>query len=94
MRDGDFATLLESAVAHSWTALDKTQEQLDVLRKAGVVDAGAKGFVVLIDGMYRHLIHGEVAEEPDLSVLHADEAAVAMAGSDEDSTFPAAAAPR
>ena len=87
VRDGDFATLLEGAVANSRTALDRTQEQLDVLRKAGVVDAGAKGFVELIDGMYRHLIHGEVAEEPDLSVLHADVAAVAMAGSDEDSEY-------
>ena len=87
VRDGDFATLLDGAVAHSRTALDKTQEQLDVLRKAGVVDAGAKGFVTLIDGMYRHLIHGEVAEEPDLSVLHADDAAVAMAGTDEDSEY-------
>ena len=87
VRDGDFATLLDSAVARAQTALDKTQEQLDVLRKAGVVDAGAKGFVALVDGIYRYIVHGEMAEEPDLTVLDLGAAAVPMAGSEEDSEY-------
>ena len=33
-------------------ALAKTPEQLPVLKKAGVVDAGGQGFCVILDGMY------------------------------------------
>jgi DegV family protein with EDD domain len=86
-RDGNFATLLDTAVDDAREALAKTQDQLDVLRKAGVVDAGAKGFVALVEGMTRYLVHGEMTEEPDLTVLHTDEAALAMAGSADDSEF-------
>ena len=35
----------------SATALDKTPEQLDVLAESGVVDAGGRGFLVLIDAL-------------------------------------------
>ena len=86
-RDSNFVTLLDAAIEHARGALAKTQEQLDVLRKAGVVDAGAKGFVALMEGMAAYIVHGEMTPEPDLSVLHADEAAVAMAGSAEDSEY-------
>ena len=86
-QDGNFAALLETAIDDAREALARTQEQLDVLRKAGVVDAGAKGFVALVEGMARYLIHGEMTEEPDLTVLNADEAALAMAGSADDSEY-------
>jgi DegV family protein with EDD domain len=86
-QDGNFAPLLESAVEHAREALAKTQEQLDVLRKAGVVDAGARGFVALVEGMTRYIVHGEMTEEPDLTVLHADQAAVTMAGTADDSEY-------
>jgi DegV family protein with EDD domain len=85
--EGDFPSLLRAATRHASKALADTQEQLDVLRKAGVVDAGAKGFVTLVEGMYRFIAHGEIAEKPVLSVLHSDEAAVIMAGTGEDSEF-------
>jgi len=85
--EGDFPTVLKAAMQRASKALADTQEQLDVLRKAGVVDAGAKGFVTLVEGMYRFIAHGEIADKPDLSVLHSDEAAVIMAGTGDDSEF-------
>ena len=43
--------LLELLVARGEKAVAATQEQLDVLREAGVVDAGAAGLVVLVRGI-------------------------------------------
>ena len=86
-RDGDFPTLMTSALQHANTALTKTQEQLDVLRKAGVVDAGAKGFVALVSGMTEYIRHGRIIEEPDLSVLFSEDEPVLTVGSGEDSEY-------
>ena len=85
--DSDFPSLMNAALERADSALAETTNQLDVLRKAGVVDAGAKGFVELIRGMSDFIVHGRVAEEPDLSVLNADENVPAMAGTGEDSEF-------
>ena len=65
--DGSFAAVIGSALEQAKQALAETQEQLEVLRKAGVVDAGAKGFVDLVDGMDEYLRTGiwETAPEPD-----------------------------
>jgi DegV family protein with EDD domain len=43
-------------------ALEGTRGQLEALRDADVVDAGAQGFVDFIDGVQRYLETGEVAE--------------------------------
>ncbi len=86
-REGMFSEMLAVALERSRQSLVETQEQLDVLKKAGVVDAGAKGFVALIEGMASYVMHGKVEEEPDLSVLHAGEAEIEMAGSGEDSEY-------
>ena len=75
-----FGSLLETAVAAAQKALTKTQEQLDVLRKAGVVDAGAKGFVLMLEGMAEFVIHGRITEKPDLADLHLEAGVVTMAG--------------
>jgi len=85
--EGDFPAVMRGALQHANTALVNTQEQLDVLRKAGVVDAGAKGFVALVGGMTEYIRHGRIAEEPDLSVLHGEDAAVLTVGSGEDSEY-------
>ncbi|MDH3756806.1 MAG: DAK2 domain-containing protein, partial [Gammaproteobacteria bacterium] len=47
--DDSFAALVRHALEHAKVALAETPNQLEVLRKAGVVDAGAKGFVELVD---------------------------------------------
>jgi dihydroxyacetone kinase-like predicted kinase len=70
-----FAELLRQAVASAQTALGRTTEQLEELRKAGVVDAGAKGFVTLIEGMTAYIVDGKMTEKPDLAVS-GDEASV------------------
>jgi len=54
----DFAELLDRLVARAREALARTPELLPVLRNAGVVDAGAKGFVHLLEGIL-HLIRGD-----------------------------------
>jgi dihydroxyacetone kinase-like predicted kinase len=47
----DFTELLEKGLARASKALAETTGQLDELRKAGVVDAGARGFVDLLQGV-------------------------------------------
>jgi DAK2 domain fusion protein YloV len=42
--------------------LDETPEMLPVLKKAGVVDAGGKGYLVILEGMYQVLSGGAVIQ--------------------------------
>ena len=84
--DSDIAALVRKALEHSRAALAETQEQLEVLRKAGVVDAGAKGFVDLVDGMSEYLSTGNIVAEPDLSLLSI-EAPLVTAGSSLESGY-------
>lgn len=76
----DFRAQLATATEVAQQALVRTQEQLDVLRKAGVVDAGAKGFVALVEGFADYVIHGRTTEEPALTNLHLGAAVVETAG--------------
>ena len=43
--------VLECAIAHGQEALAETINQNPVLKKAGVVDAGGKGFLIILQGM-------------------------------------------
>ncbi len=61
-------------------ALLRTPEQLSELRNAGVVDAGAAGFVDMLEGIERYIETGEQEELTDDSL---DIPIVAMAGSAE-----------
>lgn len=54
----DFQELLESLLARAREALASTPDLLPVLRTAGVVDAGAKGFVHLLEGIVSYM-HGD-----------------------------------
>jgi fatty acid kinase/fatty acid kinase fatty acid binding subunit len=54
----DFADLVEILLSRARVALDRTPDLLPVLRAAGVVDAGAKGFVHLFEGIVAY-IHGD-----------------------------------
>ncbi|MBP2025337.1 DAK2 domain-containing protein [Peptoniphilus stercorisuis] len=49
-------------VEESKKSLEKTPELLDVLKEAGVVDAGGKGLSLLLEGAYKTII-GEVIED-------------------------------
>jgi DegV family protein with EDD domain len=86
-REDEFPPLIDAALQAADEALEKTPEQLDVLRKAGVVDAGAKGFVALVMGMNEYIRHGRIAAEPDLSVLRGEAIPIETAGSAADSEF-------
>ncbi len=71
--NNDFRSVMEKSMRPVEQALADTTGQLDVLRKAGVVDAGAKGFVTLLSGMTEYICHGRIAPEPDLSLLFSEE---------------------
>ena len=47
----DPEAVLEAAIAEGQVALEHTTEMNPVLKKAGVVDAGGKGFLVILQGM-------------------------------------------
>jgi len=57
--DPDIETILEKALETGYVALADTINQNPVLKKAGVIDAGAKGYLYILDGMLRAL-RGEV----------------------------------
>lgn len=59
--DGELRGAWSRAVAASRDALARTPEQLSVLRKAGVVDAGALGFVELVTGIDDYQQRGRLA---------------------------------
>ena len=50
--DRDCEKVLMAAIEAAKVALEQTTEQNPVLKKAGVVDAGGFGFIVLLEGMY------------------------------------------
>jgi DAK2 domain fusion protein YloV len=54
----DVGEALADVVGHGEAALALTREQLDVLREAGVVDAGAAGLLELVRGIAAH-VRGE-----------------------------------
>jgi uncharacterized protein len=56
----DFAVLVDAIVDEARRSLASTPDLLPVLKKAGVVDAGAKGFVSLLEGV-RLFVHGDPA---------------------------------
>jgi DAK2 domain fusion protein YloV len=53
--DGTFDATLGAAVDAAHEAVARTPDLLPVLREAGVVDAGAQGLYVMLDGMLRTL---------------------------------------
>lgn len=72
----DFADLLDGMLARARESLARTPEQLPALREAGVVDAGAKGFVSLIEGI-ACLLDGKPPAGPDDAARSADPPAAA-----------------
>jgi DAK2 domain fusion protein YloV len=61
--DVPLADALADLVAHGETALERTTEQLDVLRQAGVVDAGGAGLLEIVRGI-ASCVRGEELPEP------------------------------
>lgn len=78
---------LGDAIAIAQEALAATQGQLEALRKAGVVDAGAKGFVVLLEGFSAYLRDGIFCEEPELALQEEGITIPDVVGEEADLTY-------
>ena len=59
----DFKKLLNFGLSESLKSLKATTDKLDVLSKAGVVDAGAQGFVDILEGINTFIQSGTVEEK-------------------------------
>lgn len=58
----DPVTMMEEILKKSNEVLKKTPEMLPVLKNAGVVDAGGKGLICILEGMYHFLKNGSIVE--------------------------------
>ena len=76
--------VLEQAIAQGEITLAQTTDMNPVLKKAGVVDAGGKGFLLILSGMLSAL-RGE--ERPELTEENAQEKADFAMLNEEDITF-------
>ena len=59
----DLKNIINNALTEGKKALEKTPEQLPALKKAGVVDAGAQGWIYLLEGFYLALCDAPVQRE-------------------------------
>jgi DAK2 domain fusion protein YloV len=80
--DADLAAVMHAAKQEAHASVRRTPELLEVLREAGVVDAGGLGVAVILDGLHAFLTGGEVegldedeGGAPDLEAIHAEEEA-------------------
>lgn len=51
----DLSQLAEAVVGEAWAAVERSRDQMDVLREAGVVDAGGFGFAVILSAIAERL---------------------------------------
>ena len=79
--------VLEAAIAEGQAALADTVNQNPVLKKAGVVDAGGKGFLIILQGMLDELRGVEAPEAEDGALPAEQEKADFAALSQEEITF-------
>jgi dihydroxyacetone kinase-like predicted kinase len=62
----DIAVILEKAAGQAHQALLETQEKLEILKKAGVVDAGGLGFLIILESFLEVL---EVERKKDIKTI-------------------------
>ena len=63
--ESDFTPFMKALYEKSESTLSKTPDMLPVLKQAGVVDAGGRGFALLILGMYKRL-QGVIVENAEV----------------------------
>ncbi len=80
--DNNLQYVLEAAITEGEIALADTVNQNPVLKKAGVVDAGGKGFLVILEGMLASL-KGEAIPEVDDTVEIKEQAAFGQFSTEE-----------
>lgn len=74
----DFLKLLLDGLKRAMESLSSTTEKMAVLKKANVVDAGAKGFVVFLEGMFDYFKSGEKVMQLDTEKLEIAESMDAL----------------
>ena len=84
--NNSFEYVLEQAIIEGNIALENTTHQNPVLEKAGVVDAGGKGWMMALEGMMSAL-HGEDLVAPETGDAPAREGADFAAFDGADITF-------
>ena len=68
----DIKLLLSKSLSIAQRSLNDTPKHLDVLAKAGVLDAGAQGFVDILEGIQEYIDSGLISEA-DLKLIDDDE---------------------
>ncbi|MHB1042563.1 MAG: DAK2 domain-containing protein [Eubacteriales bacterium] len=69
VRSSDLLRLMVSMLRKAFVALGETPDQLPVLKQAGVVDAGGKGYVVILEGILRALKKASPAAKVSLQAV-------------------------
>ncbi len=85
--DASVAELMDIGLTRARQSLANTPNLLDALRKAGVVDAGAEGFVELIRGMRDSLVDGRHLPLPGNLKALAEDAFDAAAGETQSMVY-------
>lgn len=83
----DIEEMLAAAIKEGQTALANTINQNPVLKKAGVVDAGGKGFVIILQGMLDELLGIPAPQAEDNGLPEPQEKADFASVNVEDITF-------
>lgn len=72
----DFGVLLPESLKAAKVSLENTPKQMKLLQKAGVVDAGAQGFVYLLEGVVKYLREAARLAPPPVEAAEDVKAAV------------------
>jgi DAK2 domain fusion protein YloV len=68
----NIAELFQRAERAAQAAVDRSPEQLAILKDAGVVDSGAEGYRVILQGFWSAFAGRDLADEPAAMSVHAD----------------------
>lgn len=83
----DILEFLKDIIEAANISLSKTPEKLQVLKEAGVVDAGGKGLCVLMEGAYKALLGEEIVSEDDDVLNKKKQKEVHLGKADENIEF-------
>ena len=71
----DILLMLSKGLEDAQTSLEETPKHLDVLAKAGVLDAGAQGFVDMLEGVHNYITSGKIIES-ELQVIEEEDESI------------------
>ena len=83
MDSNDIENTLKAIYKVSIKSLNNTPEQMQILKDAGVVDAGAQGFVDLIEGLYHYIKTGENVNPESIEAHETDSADINIENYDD-----------